>query len=354
MTQFIPKEELHGGSRVGNSYCSTFANCPKKWFNNFLRPVETIDPKTEKPVLTQGIRPRQTAQALLAGSIFHEGLASWYLSGCRDGEDTGEYSLEAAIEGAKLHWSQRKHEYEGDVDPEEDWLTNQAMLVAYAEHYGPDSPGADWPDLRVAHDGEGKPLIEREFTSKLGYNDYIYTMRADLVVHHRGFLKMGEHKSSVASFVKNRLQTSHWDSQMTGQCWVMATEFPDTLLNGVWLNVVVKNRSVRSKFDVAERDTTTRTQFQLANFRVNVIDILERIDDAVGFFWEDYLGGKPLEEAAQKWFPDHGTRTGTCLAYNRECEYASLCKGAGREEQLLVNFKPRSTVEISEMKEWTG
>ena len=206
----------------------------------------------------------------------------------------------------------------------------------------------------VAHDGEGKPLVEREFQVDLPYGDYVYTMRADLVILHRGYLKMGEHKTSVASFLGSRLKSSHFDSQMTGQCWVMREMFPETALNGVWVNAVVKFRSPKSKYDLAERETTTRTNFQLDNFPLGVVDILQQIDDRVGKFNQALEKGYDLEKSAQLYFPDHGTRSGRCFAYNRYCDYFDICKNAGREEQLLVNYRPRTTLELNEMKAYTG
>ena len=89
----------------------------------------------------------------------------------------------------------------------------------YWSSVNPDT-NPDYPDIRVAGDGLGQPLVEREFVCNLGYQDYIYSMRADLIVYHRGFLKCMEHKTSVAGFVGQRLKSSQWDSQMTGQAWI--------------------------------------------------------------------------------------------------------------------------------------
>ena len=353
--QFIPKEMPGGASKVGNSFVSLFAKCPQKWFNTYLRPIETFAPDGT-PMVTQGIRPNKTALALINGSVFHEGMAALYLSGCRDGEDTGEWNLEEALAVARGCWKERFREFEETVHAEDEWTVVQTMLTDYCEWYGPNTGRtADFPNVRVAHDGEGMPLVEREFICTLPGSQHIYTMRADLVIEHMGYLKMGEHKTSVAGFVKQRLASAHTDPQMTGQCWVMRELFPDTPVNGVWMNVIVKGRSLNSKWEVAERDTSTRTDAQMDKFPYGVLSILGQIDESVGGFLHEFQKDTTdLEVLAQRWFPDHGTRTEVCYSYGRDCEYLPLCKGAGRESQILQNFRPRATVELKDMKEWTG
>jgi hypothetical protein len=350
---FIPKQTEFGASPVGNSYLALFANCPKAWYNNYLRPIPTTGREGE-PLVTQGISPMSTALPLVEGDIFHTGLEAWYLSGCRDGADTGEYDTDQGLTAAESKWSSRKRHYETDVDEGESWANMQTLLLNYFERYGPNGDSPDFPTVMVAHDGEGKPLVEREFKSDLPYGNYYYTMRADLVVLHRGYLKMGEHKTSVASFLGQRLKSTHYDSQMTGQCWVMRENFPDTPLNGVWVNVIVKFRSAKSKFDIAERETTTRSQFQLDNFPLGAADILQQIDDRVGDFHRNLGDGVDKEMAAQLSFPDHGTRSGRCFAFNRYCDYFNLCQNPGREETILSNYRPRTTLELDEMKRYTG
>ena len=350
---FIPKQAPNGASPVGNSYTAAFANCPKLWFNTYLRPVPTRKPDGT-PAEAQGIAPLGTALPLVEGDIFHTGLEAWYLSGCRDGADTGEYNTEVGLEAAYSKWSARKRDYEPEQDDDESIANMRTILLNYFERYGPASPSPDFPDIMVAHDGDGQPLVEREFKVDLPYGDYYYTMRADLVVYHRGYLKMGEHKTSVASFLGQRLKSTHFDSQMTGQGWVMREMFPDTPLNGIWCNVIVKFRSPRSKYDIAERETTTRTNEQLDKFPLGVVDILQQIDDRVGYFQQALGKGYDVEQAAQLYFPDHGTRSGRCFAYNRYCDFFDICKNAGREDQLLNNYRPRTTVELDEMKKYTG
>ncbi len=350
---FIPKQTTTGASPVGNSYLALFSQCPKAWFNTYVRPVPTHSADGTK-VMAQGISPKSTALPLLEGDVFHTGMEAWYLSGCRDGADTGEYDTEQGLAAAQTKWSSRKRDYEADVDEDESWTNMQTLLLNYFERYGPNQGTPDFPDLMVAHDGNGKPLVEQEFVADIPYGDYYYTMRADLVVYHRGYLKMGEHKTSVASFLGQRLKSFHYDSQMTGQCWVLREMFPETPVNGVWGNVIVKFRSPKSKYDIAERETTTRTNEQLDKFPLGVVDILQQIDDRVGNFWKAVNKGYDTERAAQLYFPDHGTRSGRCFAYNRYCDFFDICKNAGREDQLLANFRPRTTLELDEMKRYTG
>ena len=87
---------------------------------------------------------------------------------------------------------------------------------------------------------------------------------------------------------------------------------------------------------------------------VGVVDILQQIDDRVGAFNQARGKGLDTELAAQLYFPDHGTRSGRCFAYNRYCDYFDLCSNPGREDKIMANFRPRTTQEIDEGKRYTG
>ena len=349
---FIPDHQPNAGSLFGSSYINLASKCWKKWFNTYYRPITSSERGGE--VVARGIAPIQTSAALLSGRVFHEGLAAYYVSGCRDGEDTGEYDVERALEVAQLvHLNAKKHgEYQDDSAAEEDWLLNKNMLLGYADFFGPRAPSQDYPNIRIACDGNGQPLVEREFKMALDYGDYVYSCKYDAIVHHRGFLKAMEHKTSAAGFVGNRIKTSQFDAQITGECAILADQFPDDPIHGVLMNVVVKKRSVNSKFDPAERESTTRTQTQLEYFRLSTVSLLAEIDHRVGEFERELEKGTPLELAAQVWFPDHGTRSGECMSYNYPCTFAAICQLPGRERATLTGFRPRSGVEIKEMREW--
>lgn len=346
---FLPEPTKHGGSRVGNSYISLYANCPRKWFYTFIYPIEVEPGKWSK-----GIAPRHTAPALLGGSIFHEMMAAYYLSGVKNGEDTGEYDLDRAIQAGEAHYAARKQEYLDLSVGEDAVLTSTEMITGYYQAYGPDSPAPDYPTIKVVTNEQGEPYIEKEFTIGLGYKDYIYTTRLDLIIGHHSFLKSMEHKTSVASWANRTLAGIHRKSQFTGEIFVMVNAFPDHVLNGCMVNVCVKNRSTKSTLPVALRDTTGRTPDQLERFRLRVIKILQDIDSSVNAFSDFMLGGMAIELAADQTFPEYGEYNEHCNAFNRECEYMPFCKGIQAPDISLRSFRPRSIEENSELKEYSG
>ena len=336
--RFVPKPtEGGGGSLVGNSYLTTWAQCPRKWFNSFYRPFEG----------SEGIRPRFTSEHLLKGGTFHEGIAALYLSGCRDGEDTGEWDLDEAISVLEFHHSKQETSYENQQKFEDDLQLTRSMLTAYYSEFGLGSGQQDFPVIRVLHDGNGEPLVERDFTVDLGYGGYVYTCRADLLILHHGYPKVMEHKTSAPGIWANkRVESIQFDSQFTGEIFVLKALFPDEILEGALVNVVIKGG--RSK--IALRASTTRDLNDLRTFRKSTIDILQQIDGAVARFQSDLHRGVGVEQAIDAHFPDHGERTTACNNYGG-CEFQPLCRNKGRVENVLRTFRPRTRVEVDEARE---
>jgi hypothetical protein len=345
--RFIPARQLHGGTPAGTSYLNGFIGCRRRHFNLFVRPFSWDDGREG-----EGIAPRSTAPDLLKGSTFHEGLAAWYLSGCRDGADTGEYDVERAVAVAENHHAARLHEWEDTSEAADAIRQIVEMLRSYHDWYGPGGRRPDYPTIQVMHNGEGEPLIEREFALDLDYGGYLFTCRVDAIVEHHGYLKIMEHKTSAASWVGRRLKTTAMDAQFTGEIAVLEALFPNELLFGCLVNVVAKNRGANSKLDVATRDTTTRTSAQLRRFPAGCVEILKRIDQSHHQFTELVEQGVDIERAADVAYPLDGTRNGTCYAYNRSCPYMGLCQNPGDEDQILRSFRPRTEVERKRDKEW--
>ena len=346
MTRFIPETTPNGGTVFGNSYVSLFASCPRAWFNSYLRP--TGDPDNET-----GVRPRFTKSALLVGRLFHEGMAALYLSGCRDGQDTGEWQIDEAIAVMHGHWNKALPEYESQDDADLDWngkppprskMGLEEMLRMYYDEVGPHAENPDYPNIQVVHDGNGEPLIERELALDLNYKGYVYTCRPDLIITQAGYLKVMEHKTSASKMWANeRLEAFHTDSQITGEIFVLRALFPDEKIEGVLGNVIVKSPGPKTPFVM--RETGRRRDLDLEHFRLATIDVLKEIDRRVQGFQDDVDGEMLLETAAARWFPDHGTRTGQCNKY-RGCFFLSLCANKGREEQILGDYVPRTKVEV--------
>lgn len=339
--KFLPKKKPDAGSLVGVHYMMEFIKCPRKWFYRYYQPV--TEEESGEQVHT-GIEPQDTAHPLLTGGVFHTALEGYYASGIRDGEDTGEYQLEQALSEMKTAWNSRKDFYYTEEAAEKELDMVQNMIIAYYDRFGPKSPNPDYPKIKVLCDTNGEPYIEREFATPLGYSNYFLTCKADMIISDIGYVKVMEHKTSVASYITSRLSSIHHDAQFTGEIYTLNKNMPENMkLFGVKANVVQKNRSPRSKYDIAERDTTNRTAAQLADFASAAVDTLRQIDDRVANY-EDWVNVKGVDQptAIGVWFPIQGAFNGECEAYRRHCDYYSLCKQPEKAQKLLGIFKPRT------------
>ena len=112
------------------------------------------------------------------------------------------------------------------------------------------------------------------------------------------------------------------------------------------VNVVFKGprpKTQRAQFQqAAVRETTTRTPGMLEVWEKACINLLNQIEDAIGLFEQGIADGWPEEQSANIAFPIHGTRTGRCHAYGRNCDYMNLCMLAGMEARQLNQFQPKT------------
>lgn len=350
-SQFLPTDTGHG-TICGNSYVYKFANCPRLWFDEFYYPWLSASSKVEH----RGLQPRTRALSLLTGSVFHEGMAALYLSGCRDGVDTGEWKVDHAIDVMESKAANYHSQYSSEEEASTDLIQTKVYIRDYYDRFGPGSYSPDWPEIQVVHDLEGRPVVEREFRIQLN-NRYIYTCRSDLLILHRSYLKTMEHKTSAPGmWLKKRLGTLSYDAQFSGEIAVMRAHLPSlvsegTPLHGVLLNVLVKGRGVKSPHDVAERDTGTRTPAQLERWRLQTINTLDRIEDSIGVFEKLLSEGVESNTAADQTFPTLGTITDQCKAFNRNCDYYELCQLPGMESRLMGKYRPRTTEENTQLRE---
>ena len=344
--RFVPDVGPTGGTALGNSYLSTWANCPREWFNLYYRPIIGYD-ENDKEVIRRGIQLPTTATPLINGRIFHEAIGEWYNSGVRDGDDTGERSVEKAIDMARTHWTRAAgmNEYGGGAEEsEESWRLLEQMIRDYHNDFGPDSMEPEFPEIRVVCDDQGQPLIEREWVAPLkpGYN---YTCRTDLIITYRGNLMTMEHKSATRSSARMMLNSLATASQFTGEYWILSEIFPEEVLSGVLVNVVFKGprpKTARAQFQqAAVRESTTRSPGMIEAWKKECIHILDQIEESIGEFDKLIQEGGDPEQAMMSCFPIHGIRTGRCNAYGRNCDYYNLCMLAGMEARQLNQFRPK-------------
>lgn len=347
-----------GGSPLGIHFLSDFSSCETRWYwrNLALWPgarLERTSPEARErdnserasisggvsisPAPTEGlpigITPARFKPALDTGSRVHAGIAAFYQSGCRDGEDTGERSLDAMLDAARQ---------DPPIDPltvSEDIVESLALtdrlLTKYFEVYQHDD------GVRVAFDDEGHPLIEREFWLDLGYRGYRFTCRADLVYWAQGqYLRFMEHKTCRASDMPKWLKRADIDPQFSGQ-FLMGLSHFGPKFDAVTLNAIVKDRARRSDLPELMRKDYARSPAHLEKFRLDLVRRLQRIDEK----YEEWQGlvakGMEPDDAAKIVFD--GSPSGyECVGMGVACDYLSLCVNRERLSGLLIdNFEPR-------------
>ena len=193
----------------------------------------------------------------------------------------------------------------------------------------------------------GESLIEKQFSIDLEYNDYIYTCRPDLIVATDKGYQVMEHKTSAyGMWLNKRIERFDWDSQVTGEMFVLHALFPGEKVQGVIGNVIVKG----GKNPRVQRTHVTRSVLDIESFILSAIDTLKRIDESVEGFWNDYWKGLPVQHAGMRRFPDHGTRTGKCADYGG-CQFQILCKFKELQHRQIGGFRPRTEVETKDSRE---
>jgi hypothetical protein len=289
---------------------------------------------------------------------------TWYASGCRDGEDTGEYSLDAALAaGEAARDGEEGQEYESREIASTEWDMLEKMMVSYHDTFGPGGPHQDYPAVKVLCDEEGEPLVERAWVCTLT-DGYIYTCRTDLIVEERGYVSVWEHKTSTQMpiFLRMRKESIPWDAQFAGEYWILKELFaPTETIHVVRVNMVFKNHQAFQKSGkptahplVAEREGTDRTDGQLEQWRWSTIHELYAIDEAVERYDRAVASGNVTpKHAATLYFPQRGMRNGKCTAY-RGCAYQALCRYAGKEEKVMGDYRPCSGEELVSLREWAG
>jgi hypothetical protein len=327
-----------GGTSLGNSYLNAWIRCPRYWYNTYYRKFESATHTG------QGLEPYQVGEPLLTGTLFHEGLDGYYKSGWRDGADSGEYKISEALTTAQAQWRSQKNRYADDTRADQDMLRVETMLTDYHQAYGPSGSFCDYPGIRICGDSDGNPLLEQDFRFELK-KGYWYTGRLDGICLHQGDVRVLEHKTTSAYGVRNRLSSVSTDSQFTGEMWLAQQALPEVKVDGVLVNIVVKDRSPNSKYGVAVREPTTRTAAQIEQWRIGACSIIDHINDAVGEFEQSLKDGYSINVAEASCFPVHGTRNGNCYAYGRPCDFADLCSLIGMEGKVLNTFKTKNIQE---------
>lgn len=309
-----------GATPFGSHYAATWDRCERLGFFSFLAP---------HPKGGRGLKLPVPPRALKLGGLVHVALEHYYASGPRD---PGKRDVDYAVAKLEAAAAARSKEWMTPEEREEDLAKGRALLYDYHQFYEGD------PEVLVVEDEDG-PLIERNMVVEVPGCSVPFTCRPDAVVEWRDWIYVMEHKSSSV-WGMNRIRTSMLNSiQGSGECYTLHRMFPDMPVQGVLLNVLVKDRSSKSKYQPFERDTAARTHAQLQMFEAHHVRRMEHIHRLTKA-WETLKDdtGDPWWAAAQV-FVAGGSSTGACEdTYGRPCQFLDLCKGVGQEEVLSTGF----------------
>jgi len=266
-----------------------------------------------------------------------------YLSGCANGVDTGVWNIDAAINAMEVCREEVRSNYKENEECDKDFDAMMLLGRYYVDEYGLNSIAGtpDWPRFQVAFDGEGRPLIEREFRLDLGFNDYYITSKPDVIMTRDGFLITRDHKTAARSWGSRRANNIDTDPQFTMEHMILSQLFPEEAFAGSEVNIVVKGLKHGTKSQRFYRNTTTRSITDIVVFKADTIDLLHRIDESVQNFEHLLESTGDVEMAAGLAFPRHGVRTDACHAFNRPCDFIDLCVYKDNIGRNLGAFKPR-------------
>ena len=312
---------------AGSHYLKDWTGCPAKGAYSHFYPHPKLDPELDQ----FGLQPIFVGEALVQGSALHTGLEEWYRSRIKDGEDTGEANIDRALEAADSSWGQRGNQIQDQTFVEAKRNETSLILRRYHDYYGPGGMLSEYPNTKVFCDPTGEPWIEKTFEIDVG-GGYHYTSRIDLLVEHQSFLCVMDHKSSKASFAKRIAMMAEMEAQFTGELLCVHDQFPDLAINGVLVNILVKDRRNGPPFD---RVMVHRTNKELELYRFHTRQQFERIDYLISIYHDLISDGMDPDEAFSYAFPKDGARNDHCFAYFRQCHFWSLCKSPGLQAKLI-------------------
>ena len=326
---YLPVPKQYDGSPVGNSYLSLWLNCRRKWFVKYLWPWEDGSTGLEVPYRSLSLGARGLAgpgSNLMMGSLLHAFKEAWYLSGIKDGEDTGAYDFEAALAHLTQYHGERRPEFSDDAAAGWAFTEVKGWAENWHRFFGPQGHTPLWPEEKVLCLEDGRPAVELDLTVPLGYGDYVFTTRLDCVKLLRNqYLMVDETKSAAPSWVDRYITMLPRNSQFTGQ--MFALRHSPELASLPWDKIKVTYHikgwkpGGKSVFPAPARSgSTSRTEEQLERFRVRAVAILQDIEAAVAD-WKTF--GDQVRDSR---FAETGEHTGACYAFNSECEFAGPCR----------------------------
>lgn len=337
-TQFTPITQEGANTPFGVHYIMGWWACPQKWFLSHALPT------TEG----RGVTPRTTDKNLLLGSLYHIGMEVYRHSRWRDGEDTGEPVIDAAMDAIGAWASQRADEFE-DAEQRAGLVDEARTYVRrYYDWFGPRGTHPEYPSVKLLADPRdpSKAAVEIPLSLDLGYRGYTLTGKLDALVTERGFVWVDELKTT--SIGPNEFGRSWTLHPQPATELLLSRENLGVHVHGIRLNAVYKKWSANQRPKPGQQpkpqffiEHISRSQPQLDLVRHQVLTTLIEIDEHLNRWQAMVAEGSDPYAAGLEVFTMKGTGNGTCRAYNRDCEFAGLCQNFEHAPGMLLNFKSK-------------
>jgi len=261
----------------GFHFYNLYLDCPRKWYLKYVN----------------GLQPEEKSPSLIFGSAFHEGKAVYWENG---------YDGDGFLEVFQRELREHAHEYMDQGVFQKDLQKGLRMIDDWL---------STWDDENRER---YKPLeVEQEYQIPIGPNgEFIFTIRPDVVLKD---LKAGtiiiEDTKTTGWSVELVQKTNELADQLTSYIWGVRKMHPEWNLEHARLDISYARQS-----KIASHRTIPlyRSKGELAVFEMNLYGIILEVSQ------------KYKSLAKYPWpllFPRNGNQ---CWKFNRECEYARICR----------------------------
>jgi hypothetical protein len=315
-----------GATAYGSHFLGTWAQCERKGYLQYRAP---------HPRGGEGLQPTHRSANLLFGAAIHEGMAAYYQSGWKD----GQYDYTAGLDAFVASMTRECELWRTPEQYADFHALGLHMLRAYHEWYGPGGISPEYPEIRVATDSEGLPIIEREYVYEVSPSQ-VFTSRVDLAVMRGDWLCLMEHKTTKRTSLSSLLQSCRFDSQFTGEYLVLSQLMGSAPIQGIIINALVKDATPRGKVPPFVRDYVYRPNTMVEQFQHDLANQLSYIDQLNDTYDSRVAEGVDPWEAARRTYPARGMHNGLCVRFNEPCPYLELCLAMPHEGAVAQSYDP--------------
>jgi hypothetical protein len=267
-------------SHAGFHYHNLYQCCQMKWFIRYILRINT----------------KYTATPLINGHAFHEGKATFYMTG----------SKAKALRKVETEIKSRAHEFENL----EDYHFTLERCPVLLNH---------WIDKLGYNDLKRFTIVdvEKELTTRLPGTNFIATVRPDAIVKEKdGDGSMYGMETKTSSFsIKTTEMGVHYGDQATIYMWAARAHYKQPLY-AILPDIAYWNKAAKDESNIkcVRGDLVQRSDRRIAQFTAGLIQLQQIIAQKV----EAYRQGADPYMLFQR-------NTHYCNAFFKPCEFAEIC-----------------------------